>query len=58
MNICKAKQRLGEWIVQRKRYRVERLGCARCAAKMEEKIRALPGVEDASITFCDQSAVG
>ena len=32
-------------------YLIEALGCANCAAKMEAKIRALPGVEDASITF-------
>ena len=32
-------------------YRIENLGCANCAAKMEEKIRKLPGVEKASITF-------
>ncbi len=30
---------------------MENLGCAHCAAKMEEKIRALRGIEDASITF-------
>ena len=32
-------------------YIIEHLGCANCAAKMEEKIRALPQVEDAAITF-------
>lgn len=32
-------------------YILENLGCANCAAKMEEKIRALPGVSFASITF-------
>ena len=32
-------------------YRLENLGCANCAAKMEEKIRNLPGVEEASIIF-------
>ena len=32
-------------------YIIENLGCANCAAKMENKIRALPQVEDASITF-------
>ena len=30
---------------------LEHLGCANCAAKMEAKIRALPGVADAAITF-------
>ena len=32
-------------------YIIQNLGCANCAAKMEAKIRALPSVEDASITF-------
>ena len=32
-------------------YILENLGCAHCAARMEEKIRELPGVQDASITF-------
>lgn len=32
-------------------YILENLGCANCAAKMEEKIRALPGVEEATISF-------
>lgn len=32
-------------------YILENLGCANCAAKMEKKINALPGVEAAVITF-------
>lgn len=32
-------------------YILENLGCAHCAAKMEEQIAALPGIEYASITF-------
>ena len=32
-------------------YLLENLGCAHCAAKMEEQIRQLPGIRDASITF-------
>lgn len=35
----------------RKVYTLENLGCAHCAAKMEEKISKLPTVKDASITF-------
>ena len=30
---------------------MENLGCANCAAKMEAKFNALPGVEEATITF-------
>ncbi len=36
---------------RRKVYIIENLGCAHCASKMEEKINALPGVEEATITF-------
>lgn len=32
-------------------YLLENLGCAHCAAKMEEKINALSGVSEATITF-------
>ncbi len=32
-------------------YILENLGCANCAAKMEKKIKELPGVKYASITF-------
>lgn len=32
-------------------YILENLGCAHCAAKMEEKINALPGVTAATITY-------
>ena len=32
-------------------YILENLGCANCAAKMEKKIKELPEVEDAVITF-------
>ena len=35
----------------KKRYQLENLCCANCAAKMERGIRALPGVKDASINF-------
>lgn len=35
----------------RKVYILENLGCANCAAKMERKIKELPGICDASISF-------
>ena len=34
-----------------KKYRLKNLGCANCAAKMEEKIKSIPGVKDCSISF-------
>ena len=36
---------------QKKVYLIENLGCAHCAAKMEEKISALSQVESATITY-------
>lgn len=35
----------------RKRYKMENLDCANCAAKMEARIKSIPGVEDASVNF-------
>ena len=37
--------------MKQKVYLLENLGCANCAAKMEDKMNALPEVESASITF-------
>jgi Cd2+/Zn2+-exporting ATPase len=34
-----------------KLYRMEHLGCANCAAKMEAQIRELPEIQDATLTF-------
>ena len=33
---------------------LEGLDCANCAAKMEEAIRKIPGVQDASVSFMMQ----
>ena len=38
----------------KKVYKMEELDCAHCAAKMEEAIAKLPGVEKASISFISQ----
>ena len=35
-------------------FKLEDLDCANCAAKMEEAIAKLPGVEKASISFISQ----
>lgn len=37
--------------VERRIYILDNLGCANCAAKMERRIRELPGVKMATITF-------
>lgn len=38
----------------KKRYKLENLCCANCAAKMEDGIRKIPGVKDATIAFMTQ----
>ena len=38
----------------KKRYKLQDLCCANCAAKMEDGIRKLPGVKDATIHFMTQ----
>jgi copper chaperone CopZ len=35
----------------KKTFKLENLGCANCAAKMEDKIRKLKGVKEVSINF-------
>lgn len=35
----------------KKKFKLEELDCANCAAKMEVAIKELPGVVDASISF-------
>ena len=49
-----------EYIIRRKEYimkkkfKLQDLDCANCAAKMEEAIKRLPGVNDASVSFMMQ----
>ena len=38
----------------RKKFKLQDLDCANCAAKMEAAIRKLPGVNDASVSFLAQ----
>ena len=38
----------------KKKFELEDLDCAHCAAKMEEGIKAIDGVEDASVNFLAQ----
>lgn len=38
----------------KKKFKMENLDCANCAAKMEAAIRALPGVNDATVSFMTQ----
>ena len=38
----------------KKKYKLEDLDCANCAAKMEDAIKKIPGVNDASVSFMTQ----
>ncbi len=38
----------------KKKFKLEDLDCANCAAKMEEAIKKLDGVQDASVNFMQQ----
>lgn len=38
----------------KKKFKLENLGCANCAAKMENDIKKLEGVQEASISFMMQ----
>lgn len=38
----------------KKKFKLEDLDCANCAAKMEEAIKKLPGVNDAVVSFMTQ----
>lgn len=38
----------------KKKFKLEDLDCANCAAKMEEAIKKIPGVNDASVSFMTQ----
>lgn len=38
----------------RKQYKMNDLDCASCAAKMEEAIRKIPGVNEATVNFMTQ----
>ncbi|HAK57690.1 MAG TPA: heavy metal transporter [Lachnospiraceae bacterium] len=38
----------------KKKFNLQDLDCANCAAKMEEAIKKIPGVTDASVNFMTQ----
>ena len=38
----------------KKKFKLQDLDCANCAAKMEDAIRKLPGVNDVSVSFLTQ----
>lgn len=48
------KEKHKEEMMMKKKFKVENLDCAHCAAKMEEGIKKIPGVEDAVMNFMMQ----
>lgn len=38
----------------KKKFRMENLDCANCAARMEDQIRKIPGVREATMNFMTQ----
>ena len=38
----------------KKKFKLQDLDCANCAAKMEDAIKKLPGVNDATVSFMTQ----
>jgi copper chaperone CopZ len=41
-------------IVMKKKFKLQDLDCANCAAKMEDAIKKLDGVNDANVSFMTQ----
>lgn len=46
--------KLGKEKTMKKKFKLQDLDCANCAAKMEDAIKKLPGVHDASVSFMTQ----
>ena len=46
-----------EIIIMKKKFKLIDLDCANCAAKMEESIKKISGVKDASVSFMTQKLV-
>ena len=40
--------------MQKKKFKLEDLDCANCAAKMEDAIKKIDGVQDATVSFMTQ----
>jgi len=43
-----------EGIIMKKKFKLEDLDCANCAAKMENEIKKIDGVSDANVSFMTQ----
>ena len=55
MNTCSyIADRRKEGIIMKKKFKLQDLDCANCAAKMEENIKKINGVNDANVSFMTQ----
>ena len=41
----------------KKKFKLQDLDCANCAAKMEDAIKKIPGVNDANVSFMTQKMI-
>ena len=48
------KEKVKEDMIMKKKFKLEDLDCANCAAKMEAAIKEIPGVISASVNFLAQ----
>ena len=53
-NILYKKEKERKDKTMKKKFKLEDLDCANCAAKMEEAIKKIPGVNDANVSFMTQ----
>ena len=53
-NILYKKEKERKDKMMKKKFKLEDLDCANCAAKMEEAIKKIPGVNDATVSFMTQ----
>ena len=53
-HIRNKKEKERKYKVMKKKFKLEDLDCANCAAKMEEAIKKIPGVNDANVSFMTQ----
>lgn len=53
-NILYKKEKERKDKMMKKKFKLEDLDCANCAAKMEEAIKKIPGVNDANVSFMTQ----
>lgn len=56
-NILYKKEKERKDKTMKKKFKLEDLDCANCAAKMEEAIKKIDGVTDASVSFMTQKLV-